>query len=127
MSTKVAMNGFGRVGRAAFRAAYERELGLEWVGINDLAEPAALAHLLKYDSVYGRFPGQVEVGEGVIRVDDSEIPVFGEPDPPQAPVGRARRGSRDRGDRTLSLRRGSREAPRERRPQGHRVSTGQRR
>ena len=47
MSTKVAMNGFGRVGRAAFRAAYERELGVEWVGINDLAEPAALAHLLK--------------------------------------------------------------------------------
>ena len=58
MSTKVAINGFGRVGRAAFRAAYERELGLEWVGINDLAEPAALAHLLKYDSVYGRFPAR---------------------------------------------------------------------
>ena len=76
MSTRVAINGFGRVGRAAFRAAYERELGLEWVGINDLAEPATLAHLLKYDSVYGRFPGQVESGEGVIWVDDSEIPVF---------------------------------------------------
>ena len=87
MSTRVAINGFGRVGRAAFRAAYERELGLEWVGINDLAEPATLAHLLKYDSVYGRFPGEVEGGEGVIRVDDSAIPVFGEPDPRKLPWG----------------------------------------
>ena len=87
MSTRVAINGFGRVGRAAFRAAYERELGLELVGINDLAEPATLAHLLKYDSVYGRFPGEVEGGEGVIRVDDSAIPVFGEPDPRKLPWG----------------------------------------
>ena len=55
MST-VAINGFGRVGRAAFRAA-SNGAGLEWVGINDLAGPEALVHLFKYDSVYGRFPG----------------------------------------------------------------------
>jgi glyceraldehyde 3-phosphate dehydrogenase len=85
MSARVGINGFGRVGRAAFRAAYERELGLDWVGINDLADPQALAHLLKYDSVYGRFAGRIEAGEGVIRVDEMEIPVFGEADPASLP------------------------------------------
>jgi glyceraldehyde 3-phosphate dehydrogenase len=85
--TTVGINGFGRVGRAAFRAAYERELGLEWIGINDLADTVALAHLLKYDSVYGRFPGTVEAGDGVIRIDGTEIPVFSKPDPANLPWG----------------------------------------
>jgi glyceraldehyde 3-phosphate dehydrogenase len=85
MTATVGINGFGRVGRAAFRAAHERELGLEWVGINDLADPKALAHLLKYDSVYGRFPGVIEAGDGCIRVDETEIPVFSEPDPAGLP------------------------------------------
>jgi glyceraldehyde 3-phosphate dehydrogenase len=85
MTATVGINGFGRVGRAAFRAAYERELGLEWVGINDLVDPEALAHLLKYDSVYGRFPGMIEAGDGCIRVDETEIPVFSEPDPASLP------------------------------------------
>lgn len=85
--TTVGINGFGRVGRAAFRAANERELGLEWIGINDLADTEALAHLLKYDSVYGRFPGTVEAGDGVIRIDGTEIPVFSEPDPANLPWG----------------------------------------
>ena len=79
--TPIGINGFGRVGRAAFRAAYERGLELEWVGINDLAGPEALVHLLKYDSVYGRFPGTAKAGDGVIRIDDTEIPVFSEADP----------------------------------------------
>lgn len=83
----VGINGFGRVGRAAFRAARERDLELDWVGINDLADPQALAHLLKYDSVYGRFPGTVEAGNGVIRIDETEIPVFSEPDPGSIPWG----------------------------------------
>ena len=85
--TTVGINGFGRVGRAAFRAAYERGLELEWVGINDLAGPEALAHLLKYDSVYGRFPGTAKAGDGVIRIDDTEIPVFSEADPARLPWG----------------------------------------
>jgi glyceraldehyde 3-phosphate dehydrogenase len=85
MNTRVAINGFGRVGRAAFRAAYERDLGLEFVGINDLADPHALTNLLKYDSVYGRFPGRIEAGEGVIRVDDTEIPVLAEAEPGNLP------------------------------------------
>jgi glyceraldehyde 3-phosphate dehydrogenase len=85
MSVRVAINGFGRVGRAAFRAAYEREAPVEWAAINDVADVEALAHLLKYDSVYGRFPGVVEAGEGVIRVDGAEIPVFAEADPAALP------------------------------------------
>ena len=55
MSVRVAINGFGRTGRAAFRAAYESGAEIEWVAINDVADPAMLAHLLKYDTVYGRF------------------------------------------------------------------------
>jgi glyceraldehyde 3-phosphate dehydrogenase len=85
--TTVGINGFGRVGRAAFRAAYERGLGLEWIGINDLADIEALAHLLKYDTVYGRFPGTVAAGDGVIRIDGTEIPVFSKPDPANLPWG----------------------------------------
>jgi glyceraldehyde 3-phosphate dehydrogenase len=81
MSTRIAINGFGRVGRAAFRAAYERELPVEWAGINDLADAEMLAHLLKYDSVYGRFPGSVEVRDSELAVDGAIIPVFNESDP----------------------------------------------
>ena len=62
MAVRVAINGFGRTGRAAFRAAYEREADIEWVAINDLAEPAMLAQLLRHDTVYGPFAGSVEVG-----------------------------------------------------------------
>src|SRR3954471_17270298 len=78
MPTRVAINGFGRTGRAMFRAAYEQRADLEWVGINDVMDLRMLAHLLRHDSVYGPFPGEVEVLEGAIRVDDHEIPVFAE-------------------------------------------------
>jgi glyceraldehyde 3-phosphate dehydrogenase (phosphorylating) len=85
MEPKIGINGFGRVGRAAFRAAYERELEVEWMGINDLADAGALAHLLKYDSVYGRFPGSVEAGDSCIVVDGVEIPVFACTEPREIP------------------------------------------
>jgi glyceraldehyde 3-phosphate dehydrogenase len=85
MSTRTAINGFGRVGRAAFRAAFEAEAGIELVAVNDVAEPAALAHLLAHDSVYGPFHGTVEEGEHGIVVDGVEIPVFGESDPEALP------------------------------------------
>ncbi len=62
MAVRVAINGFGRTGRAAFRAAYEREADIEWVAINDLAEPAMLAQLLRHDTVYGPFAGSVAGG-----------------------------------------------------------------
>jgi glyceraldehyde 3-phosphate dehydrogenase (phosphorylating) len=81
VETCLGINGFGRVGRAAFRAAHERGLELEWLGINDLAGPETLAHLLKYDSVYGRFPGTVVAGRDCIEVDGRRIPVFGDAEP----------------------------------------------
>jgi glyceraldehyde 3-phosphate dehydrogenase len=81
MTTRVAINGFGRVGRAAFRAAYESDADIEWVAVNDIAGADALANVLARDSVYGEFPGVVEVHGGSIWVDDVELPVFAEPDP----------------------------------------------
>ena len=61
---KVGINGFGRIGRVTFRALSSRPDEFEVVAINDLGDPKALAMLLKYDSVHGRFPGAVEAGEG---------------------------------------------------------------
>src|ERR1700675_719055 len=87
MPTKIAINGFGRVGRAALRAAYERNAEVEFVAINDVAEARALAHLLKHDTVYGRFAEEVEALDGVIRVGGDEIPIFNEADPAALPWG----------------------------------------
>jgi glyceraldehyde 3-phosphate dehydrogenase (phosphorylating) len=85
MSIRVAINGFGRTGRAAFRAAHQSGADIEWVAINDLAEPAMLAHLLKYDTVYGRFDGAVDAVEGGIVVDGSEIATPTVSDPAELP------------------------------------------
>ena len=85
MSTRVAINGFGRTGRAAFRAAHESDADIEWVAINDVADPAMLAHLLTYDTVYGRFGGTVEAVEGGIVVDGMEIATPTMSDPAQLP------------------------------------------
>ena len=59
MAVRVAINGFGRTGRAAFRAASESGADIDWVAINDVADPMMLAQLLKHDTVYGRFGGDV--------------------------------------------------------------------
>ena len=64
MAVKVGINGFGRIGRNVFRAAHAAGAELEFVAVNDLTDPTTLAHLLKYDSILGRFPGKVEVGGG---------------------------------------------------------------
>jgi glyceraldehyde 3-phosphate dehydrogenase len=85
MPVRVAINGFGRVGRAALRSAFEREADVEWVAINDLVDPATLAHLLKHDSVYGRFGRPVEATEHGLVVDGHEVAVFGERDPASLP------------------------------------------
>jgi glyceraldehyde 3-phosphate dehydrogenase len=85
MAVACAINGFGRTGRAAFRAAYERGLDLEFVAINDLADTATLAHLLAYDTVYGRFPGRVEPVDGGIAVDGKRIAVTNESEPGRLP------------------------------------------
>jgi glyceraldehyde 3-phosphate dehydrogenase len=87
MAIRVAINGFGRTGRAAFRAAYERGADIEWVAINDVAEPAMLAQLLRHDSVYGTFAGEVDSDEDAILVDGQRIVVPSETDPVRLPWG----------------------------------------
>jgi glyceraldehyde 3-phosphate dehydrogenase len=85
VATRCAINGFGRTGRAAFRAAHERGLDIEWAAINDVADPALLAHLLKYDTVYGPFPARVEALDDAIVVDGIRIATPTESDPARLP------------------------------------------
>ena len=80
---KVGINGFGRIGRIVLRAA--RGTNIEIVGINDITSTATLAHLLKYDSVHGRFPGDVKVEGDTLIVDGRKIPVTAERDPAKLP------------------------------------------
>lgn len=87
MGVKVGINGFGRIGRISFRAMAARADEFEIVGINDLGDPKALANLLKYDSVHGRFPGTVSVDGKALIVNDRKIPIFSERDPGQLPWG----------------------------------------
>jgi glyceraldehyde 3-phosphate dehydrogenase len=87
MSVRVAINGFGRVGRAALRSAFEHESDVEWVAINDVVGADTLAYLLARDTVYGRFPGSVRADEDTIRVGDAEIRVLCEADPRALPWG----------------------------------------
>lgn len=81
MPVKVGINGFGRIGRNVFRVWLERDTELEIVAINDITEAATLAHLLKYDSVYGRLDAQIEVQDSAIQVDGKKVRVFSERDP----------------------------------------------
>ncbi len=85
MTIKVGINGFGRIGRNFFRALVESGADVEIVGINDLTDTGTLAHLLKYDSILGRFGRPVEATEGAIIVDGARIPIFAERDPAALP------------------------------------------
>jgi glyceraldehyde 3-phosphate dehydrogenase len=85
MAVKVGINGFGRIGRNYFRAAHAAGAELDFVAVNDLTDPATLGHLLKYDSILGRFPGEVEVGESSISIDGKELRVLSERDPAALP------------------------------------------
>jgi glyceraldehyde 3-phosphate dehydrogenase len=87
MSVRVGINGFGRIGRNVFRAAQESSADIEVVAVNDITDAGTLAHLLKYDSVYGPFPGEVSVGDDAITVDGREVKVLGEKDPAALPWG----------------------------------------
>ena len=82
---KVAINGFGRIGRSFFRAVLASSHDVTIVAVNDLSDPKALAHLLKYDSVGGRLPVSVEAGEGTIIVDGKPITVYAERNPGDLP------------------------------------------
>jgi glyceraldehyde 3-phosphate dehydrogenase len=85
MPVRVGINGFGRIGRNVFRAAYESGADIEWVGVNDLVNPSTIAHLVKYDSNYGPFPGQVAASQAGMRIDGQEIRVLAERDPAALP------------------------------------------
>src|SRR6188474_2055536 len=87
MAVKVGINGFGRIGRNVFRAAHAAGADLEFVAVNDLTDPATLAHLLKYDSILGRFPGEVTVSGEEISVDGKPLKVLSERDPAALPWG----------------------------------------
>jgi glyceraldehyde 3-phosphate dehydrogenase len=87
MSVRVGINGFGRIGRNVFRAAYERGADIEWLALNDLIDPKTIAHLLRYDSNYGPFPGEVEATDTGVKVDGKEIRVLSEREPAALPWG----------------------------------------
>ena len=87
MSTvKVAINGFGRIGRLVYRQIYKME-GIDVVAINDLTSPAVLAHLLKYDSAQGRFDADVKATADSIVVNGDTVKIYAQKDPAQIPWG----------------------------------------
>ncbi len=85
MTVKVAINGFGRIGRLLYRTAIERNANIDFVAINDLASPEILAHLLKYDSIHGRFNADVQVSGNDLNVNGRELKVLSQRDPAQLP------------------------------------------
>jgi glyceraldehyde 3-phosphate dehydrogenase len=87
MSVRVGINGFGRIGRNVFRAAAGGDSDIEIVAVNDITDPATLAHLLDYDSTFGRYPGEVHAHEDHIQVDGREVRVLAERDPANLPWG----------------------------------------
>jgi glyceraldehyde 3-phosphate dehydrogenase len=84
---KIAINGFGRIGRTALRAGWERK-GLTFVAVNDLTQPNILAHLLKYDSVFGTWDHNVTAGKDHLKIDGRVVPVFAQTDPALIPWGK---------------------------------------
>ncbi len=86
MALRVAINGFGRIGRNVLRAAKKAGItDIDFVAVNDLTDTATLAHLLRYDSVHGKYPGTVEARENALLVDGDEVRVFAEKDPAALP------------------------------------------
>ena len=82
---RIAINGFGRIGRTTLRILLQRNTNIEVVAINDLADGETLAHLFKYDSVHGIYPGKVEYKDGFLVIDDRRIYLLSEPDPAKLP------------------------------------------
>jgi glyceraldehyde 3-phosphate dehydrogenase len=87
MAVRLGINGFGRIGRNFFRAQQQLGADIEIVAVNDLGDAKTMAHLLKYDSVLGPFPGDVELGDGVIRAGGEEMKMLSERDPGALPWG----------------------------------------
>ncbi len=84
MAVKVAINGFGRIGRLVYRRSLARD-DIDIVAVNDLTDPKALAHLLKYDSVHGRFPGCISIQDDIITAGTDSFKVLSQPDPAKLP------------------------------------------
>jgi glyceraldehyde 3-phosphate dehydrogenase len=84
MALRIAINGFGRIGRLVFRGGF-KDPRFEFVVLNDITDAPTLAHLLKYDSTHGRFPGKVEIAEGGFKVDGKFLKVIAEKDPAKLP------------------------------------------
>lgn len=87
MTRRIAINGFGRIGRGVLRVLLERDIDLEMIAVNDLTNGEMLAHLLEWDSVYGRLRRKISFADGELHVDDLRIKVFAEPDPAKLPWG----------------------------------------
>jgi glyceraldehyde 3-phosphate dehydrogenase len=87
MPVRVGINGFGRIGRNVFRAGQAADADIEWVAVNDITDNATLAHLLQYDTAYGRYPGTVEATDEGIVVDGTLVKVLAERDPANLPWG----------------------------------------
>src|SRR5215213_2378709 len=85
MTVKIGVNGFGRIGRNFFRAVRQRGMDVDFVAVNDITDAPTLAHLLKYDSVLGTYPGDVHVSDGAITVDGDDLRVLAERDPANLP------------------------------------------
>jgi len=85
MPIKAAINGFGRIGRLLYRAALERKADIDFVAVNDITDAKTLAHLLKYDSVHGRFNGDVQVKGSNLLIDGKELKILSQKDPAQLP------------------------------------------
>jgi glyceraldehyde 3-phosphate dehydrogenase len=87
MSVKVGINGFGRIGRNLLRAAFEHDIDVDFVAVNDITDAGTLAHLLKYDSILGPFPAEVETKGDTIMIDGKPVQVLSETDPAKLPWG----------------------------------------
>ncbi|MET0801225.1 MAG: type I glyceraldehyde-3-phosphate dehydrogenase [Actinomycetota bacterium] len=85
MGVKIGINGFGRIGRNFFRAAKQGGFDFDFVAVNDLGDAATMAHLLKYDSVHGRYPGEVTLGDNGLVIDGDELRVLAERNPADLP------------------------------------------
>jgi glyceraldehyde 3-phosphate dehydrogenase len=87
MARAAGINGFGRIGRNVFRAAHAQGADIDWVGVNDITDVGTLAHLLRYDSILGPFPGTVEATDTGLVIDGKELRVLAERDPAALPWG----------------------------------------
>ena len=124
MSVRVAINGFGRIGRVFLRAAVDREAPIDIVAVNDVGDPTGTAMLLRHDSVYGPYPGRVAERDGELMAGDVTIPIFREPDPRDLPWARARSRRRAGVDRALPQAGAGSAPPRCGSRRGRRLRTG---